>query len=222
MAVPIPHRAAPYEEFFFSWGSRHHCPMEVGVYGSHWSSWTGVQFSSVHAVNPPLRRTNCCCFIKLCTRDATSCTTGCTTGYILRFTVITVLIAFNALTLLAGRQKKHPTCKHPACKNWAMRCWCGYLYRARCRLFAYGATATSSPFGSLKSRISYLKLSAYQGCPRKEAVKGVFVCLVMILFYRHLLMKSFFLGRWLSLYTFALVWVLNYSDSVSYALICVF
>ena len=156
MAGPIPHRAAPYEEIF-SWGSRHHCPMEVGAYGSHWSSWTGVQFSSVHAVNPPLRRTNCCCFIKLCTRDATSCTTG----YILRFTVITVLIAFNALTLLAGRQKKHPTCKHPACKNWAMRCWCGYLYRARCRLFAYGATATSSPFGSLKSRISYLKLSAY-------------------------------------------------------------
>jgi len=30
-AGPIPHRAAPYEEFF-SWGSCHHCPMEVGAY----------------------------------------------------------------------------------------------------------------------------------------------------------------------------------------------
>jgi len=32
MAGPILYRAAPYEEFFFSWGSRHHCPMEVGAY----------------------------------------------------------------------------------------------------------------------------------------------------------------------------------------------
>ena len=30
-AGPIPRRAAPYEEFF-SWGSRHHCPMEVCAY----------------------------------------------------------------------------------------------------------------------------------------------------------------------------------------------
>jgi len=33
MQGPIPQRAAPYEEFSFSWGSRHHCPMEVGAYG---------------------------------------------------------------------------------------------------------------------------------------------------------------------------------------------
>ena len=30
---PIPHRAAPYEEFF-SWGSCHHCRMEVGACGA--------------------------------------------------------------------------------------------------------------------------------------------------------------------------------------------
>ena len=31
---PIPHGAAPYEEFF-SWGSRHHYPVEVGsAYGN--------------------------------------------------------------------------------------------------------------------------------------------------------------------------------------------
>jgi len=30
-AGPIPRMAAPYQEFF-SWGSRHHCPMEVGAF----------------------------------------------------------------------------------------------------------------------------------------------------------------------------------------------
>jgi len=30
---PIPRRAAPYEEFP-PWGSRHHCPMEIGAYSS--------------------------------------------------------------------------------------------------------------------------------------------------------------------------------------------
>ena len=31
-----------------------------------------------------------------------------------------ICYAFNALTLLIGRQEEHP-----ACKNWVMRCWCG-------------------------------------------------------------------------------------------------
>jgi len=39
---------------------------------------------------------------------------------------------FSALTLLVGRQQKHP-----ACKNWVMRCWHGYLSEARCKWFAY-------------------------------------------------------------------------------------
>jgi len=34
--------------------------------------------------------------------------------------------AFSALTLLAGRQVKHP-----ACKNWVAGCWHGYLSGAR-------------------------------------------------------------------------------------------
>ena len=51
------------------------------------------------------------------------------------------VLAFSALTLLAGRQKQHP-----ACKNGVMRCWCGYRSGMRCRLFAYGpADATASP-----------------------------------------------------------------------------
>ena len=33
-----------------------------------------------------------------------------------------VALAFNALTLLVGRQEGHP-----ACKNWVVRCWRGYL-----------------------------------------------------------------------------------------------
>ena len=49
--------------------------------------------------------------------------------------------AFSALTLLVGRQEEHP-----ACRNEVMWCWCGYLSRARCRLFAYGpADATAIP-----------------------------------------------------------------------------
>ena len=51
--------------------------------------------------------------------------------------------AYSALTLLVGRQEEHPTSK-----NWMIRCWCGYLSRARCRLFAYGpadATASQNP-----------------------------------------------------------------------------
>ena len=57
--------------------------------------------------------------------------------------------AFSALTLLFGRQEEHR-----ACKNQVMRCWCGYLFGARCRLFAYGsvdATAISKPPSSLAS-----------------------------------------------------------------------
>jgi len=45
MAGPIPHRAAPCEEFL-SWGSHLHCPMEVGAIiiditlcpGKYWKS----------------------------------------------------------------------------------------------------------------------------------------------------------------------------------------
>ena len=37
---PIPHGAAAYEEFF-SWGSRHHCPMEVGA-----PTWRGELMGS--------------------------------------------------------------------------------------------------------------------------------------------------------------------------------
>jgi len=43
--------------------------------------------------------------------------------------------AFSALTLLVGRQEEHPVCN-----NWVMRCWCGYLYGARCRLFALSSS----------------------------------------------------------------------------------
>ena len=52
---------------------------------------------------------------------------------------LSVIIAFSALTLLAGRQEGHL-----ACKKLSVMCWHGYLSGARCRL-AYGpadATAT--------------------------------------------------------------------------------
>ena len=42
-------------------------------------------------------------------------------------------LTFSALTLLVRHQKEHTDYK-----NWVVRCWCGYLSKARCRLFAYG------------------------------------------------------------------------------------
>jgi len=50
------------------------------------------------------------------------------------------VMAFSALTLLAGRQE------HPACNNRVMMCWCGHLSGAKCRLFGYGPVdATAIP-----------------------------------------------------------------------------
>jgi len=51
--------------------------------------------------------------------------------------LLILLLAFSALTLLVGWQEGHPACKK-------LGCWHGYLSGARCRL-AYGpadATAT--------------------------------------------------------------------------------
>ena len=51
------------------------------------------------------------------------------------------ICAFDAFTLLTGRQEEHP-----ACKKLSMRCWYGYLSGVRCRLFSYGpADVTASP-----------------------------------------------------------------------------
>ena len=55
--------------------------------------------------------------------------------------IIQLLLAFSALTLLVGRQERHP-----ACKNWVMRYWRGYLSGVRWKWFAYGpADATATP-----------------------------------------------------------------------------
>jgi len=83
---------------------------------------------------------------------------------------------FSALILLDGRQEEHL-----ACKNWVMRCCYGYLSEARCRLFAYGpADATAMPSQNpiisclilIQTGFTFL-VSAYPGCPGKEAVKRV-------------------------------------------------
>jgi len=50
-----------------------------------------------------------------------------------------LLFAFNALTLLVGRQEGHPACK-------VVGCWRGYLSGARCRLAYDPADATDTNF----------------------------------------------------------------------------
>jgi len=58
-------------------------------------------------------------------------------------------------------------------KNWVMRCWCGYLSAARCKWIAYGpADVTATDLTCL--------VPAYPGCPGKEAVKWVSVCISRI------------------------------------------
>jgi len=61
------------------------------------------------------------------------------------------LIAFSALTLLAGHREEHPACKN------LERCWRGYLYGSRCKWYACGAadaTDSRSSLASLKSRMA--------------------------------------------------------------------
>jgi len=59
------------------------------------------------------------------------------------FVLVFSLFAFCALKLLVRRQEEHA-----ACENRVIRCWCAYLSRLRCRLFAYGpadAIASQNP-----------------------------------------------------------------------------
>ena len=86
-------------------------------------------------------------------------------------------IAFNALTLLVGRQEGHLACKK---LSGTVGCWHGYLSEARCRL-AYGpadATAThclSNCFSKIQIGFSFL-VPAHPGSLGKRAVKRVCVC----------------------------------------------
>ena len=54
-----------------------------------------------------------------------------------------LVFSLFALKLLVRRQLEHV-----ACENRVIRCWCAYLSRLRCRLFAYGpadAIASQNP-----------------------------------------------------------------------------
>ena len=78
--------------------------------------------------------------------------------------------AFNALTLLVGRQEGHA-----ACKNWVVRYWCGYLSGAWCKWFEYGpadATATPSSLAPVKSRLIYLSGAGLPRLSWKKPLNG--------------------------------------------------
>ena len=55
-AGPVPHRAAPYKEFF-SWGSRHSCPMEVGACAQQSSG--ACSYQSISTARAELQQTRC-------------------------------------------------------------------------------------------------------------------------------------------------------------------
>jgi len=86
------------------------------------------------------------------------------------FSILPVnLSAFSALTLLVGQQEGHL-----ACKKRVVMYWRGYLYEARCKLFAYGpadATAIPSSLAPVKSRMVYLSGAGLAGLSWKKVVK---------------------------------------------------
>ena len=81
--------------------------------------------------------------------------------------VIVVLISFSALTLLDGRQERHPACNKV--------CWHGYLSGATCRLVYGPADSTVSCFSKIQIGFTFL-VPAHLGSPRKRAGKWVCVC----------------------------------------------
>ena len=85
--------------------------------------------------------------------------------------VIVVLISFSALTLLDGRQERHPACNKV--------CWHGYLSGATCRLVYGPADSTVSCFSKIQIGFTFL-VPAHLGSPRKRAGKWVCVCVCVI------------------------------------------
>ena len=60
-------------------------------------------------------------------------------------------------------------------ESWVVRYWRGYLSKARCKWFACGsadATATPSSLAPVKSRMVYLLMPAYPGCPGRRPLNG--------------------------------------------------
>jgi len=87
---------------------------------------------------------------------------------------------FIALLQLVGHQEVHLACKKFSDEVLA------WLSGARCKWFAYGpaiATVIVLSFASLKSRFALtFLLPPYSGCPGKEAIKQVSVCLSFVVF----------------------------------------
>jgi len=84
---------------------------------------------------------------------------------------LSMLRAFNALTLLVGRQEGHPACKK-------LGCWYGYLRGARC-IWPSWCHCHSLSLASVNSRLVFTFLvPADPGSPRRRAVKRVcvYVC----------------------------------------------
>ena len=83
--------------------------------------------------------------------------------------------AFSDLTLLVGRQERHP-----ACKNWVVRCWRRYLSGARCRLNTaqlMPLPLTDSCFSKILIGFTFL-IPAYPGSPGKGPLNGC-VCVAI-------------------------------------------
>ena len=81
---------------------------------------------------------------------------GCSSLYLL----LTYQQSFSALTLLVGRQEKHPSVR-----TWAIRCWHGYLFGARCKWLAYGPADATEEFLPLPFTFTATPSSLFQQNP---------------------------------------------------------
>ena len=116
-------------------------------------------------------RTDLCWCCIVCCESCTQCRADVhvSSSYrVVTCTILCLLTAFSALTMLVGRQEQHPVCK-----NWAMRSWHGYLSGARC-IWSSWCYCHPVICRFIKIQIgSTFLLPAYPDCPGKEAVKPV-------------------------------------------------
>ena len=89
------------------------------------------------------------------------------------FCVFIIYSAFSALTLLVGQQEGHPACKK---QSGGVLAWLSCLERgADLQLMPLPLTVSCSS----KIQIGFTFLvPAYPGCPRKEAVKWLYIALI--------------------------------------------
>jgi len=100
---------------------------------SRWRPNSKYPYGSVvhlHTAESTLLLFCCICYYVAIHCKFLHCFKLCDLGLLVAEVYINIVVSY--IQFLVGHQKEHL-----ACKNRMMGCWCGYLSRVRCRLFAY-------------------------------------------------------------------------------------